>query len=75
MLIYVNVKLYPYEACVDTQRTESQWVYISTSTQNQVLIGNCYRPELAGIDYVNNLCKMMDSINDSLVIITGNFNF
>ena len=37
----------------------------------QVLTGKCHRQELAFIDYVNNLYKMTDSINENPVIISG----
>lgn len=75
VLIYVHKDLNATQADINVHGTESIWVSIHPPTSDSILIGNCYRPELAGIVYVNNICQMINSIDNSNYILVGDFNF
>ncbi len=75
VLIFTHVNMNGSMATIDSNGTESLWINISTTTDNQLLIGNCYRPELAGPPYVTKLCNLISSINHTNTVLVGDFNF
>ncbi len=55
--------------------TESLWLDIDTDS-GILLLGVCYRPELAGNNYIENLTRCINSLpHDKTIVITGDFNF
>ena len=52
--------------------TETLWVNINPTPGNTLLLGNCYRPELAGEEYVERMCKTINTVGTQEV---GDFNF
>ena len=60
---------------INDHNTESLWLNISSSSDS-LLLGVCYRPELAGTTYVENLCKCFNDLPHTTdAIIVGDFNF
>ena len=60
---------------INDHNTESLWLNISSSI-GSLLLGVCYRPELAGNTYVENLCKCFNDLPHTTdAIIVGDFNF
>ena len=60
---------------INDHNTESLWLNISSSI-GSLLLGVCYRPELAGNTYVENLCKCFNDLPHTTdALIVGDFNF
>ena len=75
VMILLKQHLQPTVSTINDHKTESLWLIIKVNN-GDLLLGVCYRPEVAGINYIENLCKCFSDIPKNCdVIITGDFNF
>ena len=75
VLAYVKGDLHPTISEVNSVRAELLWLNIYPSITLHMLLGVCYRPELAGHDYVETLCDSFNQVQVNDCIIVGDFNF
>ena len=57
------------------QYIEILWINIQPSISTSLLIGICYRPELAGQQCIEKICSSIDSVDSQDMILVGDFNF
>ena len=75
VLAYVKEDLNPTEHDKLSTNIELLWIKITPSINTELLVGVCYRPELAGTRYVDLLCDAIHEIDTQDVILMGDFNF
>ena len=75
VMAYVKCDLHPTVSDMNTTQSELLWFNISPSMSSDLLIGVCYRPELAGETYVDTLCDSFNRISTMITLIVGDFNF
>ena len=75
VLAYVKEDLHPSEYDKLETNVELLWIKINPSINTELLVGVCYRPELAGVQYIERLCDSINGIDSQDVILLGDFNF
>ena len=75
VMAYVKCDLHPIVSDMNDTPSEFLWFNISPSVASDLLVGVCYRSELAGEQCVNTICDSLDKINTTNSLIVGDFNF
>ena len=75
VLAYIKGDLNPTVSELNCVSAELLWLNIYPSISSHMLLGVCYRPELAGQEYVETICDSFNQISASDCIIIGDFNF
>ena len=75
VLAYVKEDLNPSVHDELVTNIELLWIKITPCSNSELLVGICYRPELAGIQYIDRICDSLNAIDTQDVILTGDFNF
>ena len=75
VLAYIKEDLHPEVQENLSVNAELLWVKVHPSCASELLVGVCYRPEAAGVKYIDTICESINRINTQDVILVGDFNF